>query len=601
MALSWKEFWDRYNFFKAKSNEGPARPESITSPFETPRPQEFTSATHNELQSMINNDFGAMGLLSGLNYTAWIANNEQSKELRSRTYRDMETNSWICDGLDEYVTTAHNQNDKGESILLKIKKKEIEASPNISENLRKEFEHIRDDIIGYDVSFPIWFREFALMGELAIEQLVEYDNIELVKRGICGIKMLRSEQYVVYHNMNDEISGFIVKNMWDESIRTVVSKDQIAYVDSGVFDYVDRSTANWAEAYIPTKGRYVRLPRSFLDSAKKPFKQLDALEDSLVVYRLARSPERLVFNVASGNLPKNKAEEYLHRLVNKYRKKLSYNPSTGEVDQAQNVKNLLEDFWFIKDAAGKGTDVSSIGSGLNLGEVDDLQYIREKLYAAMKIPRARARGEAVFEQTPGSINMEEVKFQRWIYHILRRFSAIIKQIYINHLKIKGIWDYYHLTDRDIDVEAIPPSYFVYMKNAEFMDAQFARFSSFMNNVDTETPLFARKTALKEGLGWSDEKIDENERRLAEEKRKKTNEVEEGGVASDAGGLGSPFGGGNMGGGLGGGGGGMGSGELGGLGGGNEFAGGSMKGLSPTGGAASLGGGSEMGELPDLGV
>jgi len=254
-----------------------------------------------------------------------------------------------------------------------------------------------------------------------------------------------------------------------------------------------------------------------MEAARKPYKQLDALEDAVVIYRMSRAPERLVFNVATGNLPKSKAEQYLQKLINKFRKKLTYNPQTGDVDQGQNVKNIMEDFWFVKDQSGKGTDVTTLSGATNLGEMGDIEYFLGKLWKAMKIPPTRMSGEAVFDQNPGAMSTQEIKFQKYIYLILMRFSEVIKKIYVQHLKMKGIWQHYNLKEEDLQILSVPPSYFTYMKNAEFLEAQFARFANFANNINVDEPIFAKKTALKEGLGWSDEQISKNEEWLKQEK------------------------------------------------------------------------------------
>jgi hypothetical protein len=548
MAITWKEIWNRYFFFKA-SDPGDDIPPSITSNLATPKPADYDVNFQKMAGRMMSDEPGLAGGAGAFgmgDYMSWIAGAEHSKDTRVRLFREMESNAWVADALSEYTSTALNSDEKGETILLNINNEDLSNNDNIRDNLQKEFEHITKTVFKYNLNFGEWFREYVLMGECAVELLIPQDNVKVRTEGVKRVKLLRSEQYVAYHDTDGNLEGFVIRNPYDNSVRVLADKSQIAYVDSGVYEYISGIGFGWAKNYIPSPERVLRIPKSFLEGARKPYKQLDALEDSVVIYRMSRAPERLVFNVATGNLPKSKAEQYLQKLINKFRKKLTYNPNTGEVDQGQNVKNIMEDFWFVKDQSGKGTDVTTLGGAQNLGEIEDVNYFLGKLWKAMKIPPARMTGEGVFDQNPGSMSTAEIKFQKWIYYIMLRFSHLIKNIFMQHLKIKGIWAHYNLKEEDLDIFLIPPSYFTYMKNAEFLEAQFARFANFANNIDVDTPIFARKTALKEGLGWSDEQIAQNQEWLAEEEAEKEGEGAEGEEGEDGlGDLGDEGGGGDL--------------------------------------------------------
>jgi len=476
---------------------------------------------------MMVDDSGITGVFGTTDYVSWISGAETSKEVRLKTYREMELNSWVDDGLAEYSATGLNADEKGNTINLRINDEDLSNNDNIRSNLQREFDHIIKSVFNYNLVFSDWFREFVLTGELGIELLIPTDNVRLRTEGVIAVKLLRSEQYVAYHDSDGNLEGFVVRNPYDASVRVLAGKDQIAYNDSGVYDYISGIGFSWAQQYVPSPDRVLRISKSFIEAARKPYKQLDGLEDSVVIYRMSRAPERLVFNVATGNLPKSKAEQYLQKLINKFRKKLTYNPTTGEVDQGQNVKNIMEDLWFVKDQSGKGTEVTSLSGAQNLGEMEDINYFLNKLWRAMKIPGVRMTGEGVFDQNPGAMSSQEIKFQKYVYMILLRYAEVIKLIYVQHLKLKGIWQHYNLKKEDIDLVPVPPSYFTYMKNAEFLEAQFARFSNFANNIDVDTPIFARKTALKEGLGWSDEQIARNDEWLKEENDVKSGKEQEG--------------------------------------------------------------------------
>ena len=546
--ISWQEIWDRFHFFNtSRRNEDP--PHSITAPVEQAAGQNEYDVNFQNLTKMMGDTMGVPGMFGATDYTSWISTAETSKDTRTMIYREMEENSYVSEGLDEIVYSSLNADEKGEVIHLNVKNDGLNANENIRANLEREFRHIVDNVLEYKDNFFKWYREFVMMGEISLELLIDDNDASLRRNGVRGVKMLRSEEFFAYHDPSGNLQGFIVRNPWNNDARIVADRDQFAYSDSGKYDFVNGIGPMWAKKYLPEKGRTIRLVRSFIEEARKPYKQLDAIEDSLVIYRMARAPERLIFNVATGNLPKNKAEQYLQKIINKYRKKLTYNTQTGAIDQAQNVKNIMEDYWFIKDQTGKGTEVSTLSGASNLGEISDANYFLNKLYKAMKVPleRVNPEGGSVFDQNPGSMSRSEIKFEKFIYSILRLFVRAIRDVYITHLKLKGIWEHYELKEEDIEIKPVPPSYFTYMKNSEFLEAQFARFSNFSNNIDSEEPIFSKRMALKEGMGWDDNMIALNQKWLDDEKKAKAGEGEEG----EEGDLGGELGGGDEEGGLGG--------------------------------------------------
>jgi len=517
MGITWRELWNRYNFFSVSARHYDQEVKSITQPISQDDQAEYDINFQQALaklgsdESIGGPDFGS------LNYMNWLSMAETSKETRTQQYREMENNGFVSAGVDEIVYSSLNADEKGEQLYLKIKNEGFSENENIRENLVKEFNYIRDDVIGYAKNFATMFHEFIMMGECCLEFLIPQTDVQLRSLGILGTKLLLSEQYMPFYNPEGKVHGFVIRNPWDANVRVLGDRTQFAYVDSGKYDFVDGIGPAWAKQYLPnpSQGKVLRLVRSFLEEARKPYKQLDAIEDSIVIYRFSRAPGRLIFNVATGNLPKNRAEQYLQKIINKYRKKVTYNSTTGDIDQAQNTKNIMEDYWFVKDATGKGTEVTTLESGGNFGDIEDLNYFLAKLYRSMKIPMTRMTGEAGFDQSPQK-NTEQIKFEKYIYGIVCRFVDLIKQTYMQHLKMKGVWDHYNMKPEDIEVEAVPPSFFTYMKNAEVLDAQFTRFANFSNNINTETPIFAKRTALKEGMGWSDEKIALNQKWLKEE-------------------------------------------------------------------------------------
>ena len=176
-----------------------------------------------------------------------------------------------------------------------------------------------------------------------------------------------------------------------------ISPDATSYVTSGLLD--------------PTKKSVV----SYLHKALKPINQLRMMEDSLVIYRLARAPERRIFYIDVGNLPKIKAEQYLRDIMTRYKNKLVYNASTGDVEDNRRHQSMMEDYWLPRREGGRGTEISTLPGGQNLGEMEDVEYFKKKLYQSMNVPLSRLEADTPFQLGRASeISRDELKFSRFI-------------------------------------------------------------------------------------------------------------------------------------------------------------------------------------------
>ncbi len=232
-----------------------------------------------------------------------------------------------------------------------------------------------------------------------------------------------------------------------------ISKDAICYVTSGVLD--------------PGRKRVL----SYLDKAMKTVNQLRMLEDSLVIYRLARAPERRIFYIDVGNLPKGKAEEYLRNIMTKYRNKLVYNASTGEMKDDRKHMSMLEDFWLPRREGGRGTEITTLPGGENLGQIDDIVYFQKKLYKSLNVPVNRLEQEAQFSLGRSSeITRDELKFQKFINKLRKRFSMLFIDLLKTQLVLKGIVteDEWSEMKQDINIDYQQDTHFAELKESELM-------------------------------------------------------------------------------------------------------------------------------------
>ena len=177
----------------------------------------------------------------------------------------------------------------------------------------------------------------------------------------------------------------------------------------------------------------------YLNKALKPLNQLSMMEDSLVIYRISRAPERRIFYIDVGNLPKGKAEEYLNNTMNRYRNKIVYDPTTGAIRDEKIHRNVMEDFWLPRREGGRGTEIDTLPGGANLGEIEDIQYFQQKLYKALNIPMSRLTEADAFSIGRSSeITRDELKFQKFINRIRVKFSNMFYEALKRQLVLKNV-------------------------------------------------------------------------------------------------------------------------------------------------------------------
>lgn len=319
-----------------------------------------------------------------------------------------------------------------------------------------------------------------------IKEVIEEKDEKTGAKIVTGI-----EEYFLYQDGNMSKSGQGLK----------IAKDSIIFVPSGL---------------LSAKRDMVL---GYLDKAIKPANQLRMMEDALVIYRLSRAPERRVFYIDVGNLPKGKAEEYLRSIMSNYRNKMVYDAQTGEIRDDRKHMSMLEDFWLPRREGGRGTEISTLPGGENLGQIDDILYFQKKTYRALNVPISRLEQEAQFSLGRTSeITRDEVKFQRFIDKIRRRFSDVFMQALKVQLILKGIvtredWEW---MKEEIVVDFISDTYFAELKEAEILRErvntlrELDEFVGKYYSVD-----WVRKNILKQ----NDEDIEDIDKEIEDEKDK----------------------------------------------------------------------------------
>jgi len=349
-------------------------------------------------------------------------------------------------------------------IIVKLNLDKLKLNNGIKNLIQEEFAQILNitnfATTAYDL-FRRWYIDGRLFYHVIIDDnktdagIVELRQIDPTKiRKVKEVEKVRDpktgadlqkegEEYYVYQDENLAQTG--------EGLR--IHTDSIIQVNSGLLNEERNKVIG------------------HLQKALKPLNQLSMMEDSLVIYRISRAPERRIFYIDVGNLPKGKAEEYLNNVMNRYRNKIVYDPVTGNIKDEKIHRNVMEDFWLPRREGGRGTEISTLPGGQNLGEIEDIQYFQHKLYRALNIPMSRLTEADAFSIGRSSeITRDELKFQKFIDRIRNKFSNLFYETLKRQLVLKKIilpseWaDIKH----DMNVVYSRDNYYAELKDSEIL-------------------------------------------------------------------------------------------------------------------------------------
>lgn len=415
------------------------------------------------------------------------ANLQPDKGRRLMDYRVMAAFSEVADALDEICDEFINKDDNGD--IVKLKFKTATLSEEQKEKLKKEFQKY----IGFfDLENKGWeyLRQLLVDAELYWEHII---HKKFPEEGILGVVTVPSDLIdPIFENVQNQIvRGYLLrKNIYDVKNPGKIAKVELVPMDVNQITYINSGI--WNES------KTLRLP--FIENARRAYRQLSLIEDAIVIYRLVRAPERLVFNVDVGNMAPPKAEAYLRKLMQNYWSRRTYDADQGATVQKFNPQSMLDSFWFAKRAGSTGTEVVQLPGGANLGELTDLMYFVQKLYKSLKVPVTRLNVEDVFKDGT-DILREELKFARFIIRQQQRFASGLKNGFVTHLKLKKLWEEYKLRETDLDLAFNVPTNFYELRENQKFQLKAENFNSI-----TQSDLVSKTYAQKKYLGWSDTDI-----------------------------------------------------------------------------------------------
>ena len=403
-----------------------------------------------------------------------------------KRYREMALHPEVDSAVEDIVNEAIVSDLNDSPVELDLD--HLNASDGIKNKIRDEFKFIKD-LLDFDKKSHEIYRNWYIDGRIYYHKIIDlkkpHEGLQEL-RYIDAMKMryvrkekkkdadkykapvMRDtgnpmdyefpelEEYYIYNARSGVPTGNMNATGPSQGIK--IAKDAITYCTSGL---VDRNKGNTL---------------SYLHKAIKAVNQLRMIEDSLVIYRLSRAPERRIFYIDVGNLPKMKAEQYLRDVMMRYRNKLVYEASTGEVRDDKKYMAMLEDFWLPRREGGRGTEISTLPGGQNLGEITDIEYFKKKLFKSLNVPISRIEGDGGFNLGRSSeILRDEVKFSKFVGRLRKRFSAMFSDMLRTQLLLKNIitpedWE---IMREHIQYDFLYDNHFTELKEAELQNERLA--------------------------------------------------------------------------------------------------------------------------------
>ena len=442
-----------------------------------------------------------------------------------KRYREMALHP-ECDSAIEDIVNEAIVSDTNDSPV-QIDLDNLNASDGIKKKIREEFKYILE-LLDFDKKSHEIYRNWYVDGKIFYHKVIDLKNpqegiqelryidpmkmkyvkqqkkIEKDRYRITNIntdnpmdyEFPEIEEYFIYNPKLTHVAGNSSGFGGSNGIK--MTKDSVTYCTSGL---VDRNKGNTL---------------SYLHKAIKSLNQLRMIEDSLVIYRLSRAPERRIFYIDVGNLPKVKAEQYLRDVMMRYRNKLVYDATTGEVRDDKKFMSMLEDFWLPRREGGRGTEITTLPGGQNLGEITDIEYFKKKLFRSLNVPPSRMDGEGGFNLGRSSeILRDEVKFSKFVSRLRKRFSYVFSDMLRTQLILKNIItpEDWRMMDEHIQYDFLYDNHFAELKDAELLNER-------LNMVQVAEPYigkyFSQDYVRRKILRQTDEEIIDQDKMISKE-------------------------------------------------------------------------------------
>ena len=434
-----------------------------------------------------------------------------------RKYRQTAEHPEADQAIEDIVNEAIISGEDEPSVALDLNF--VKLSEPIKKKIHSEFEHCVKLLHWNNKAHDI-FKRWYVDGRIYFHKMVDTND---PKKGIVEVRYIdprnirkvrevqkgaqgkgqeevikKVEEYFIY-NEDGIYPGFVGAGTGKGSSGLKISPDAISYITSGQYE--------------PTTNQVY----SYLHKAIKPVNQLRQIEDAIVIYRISRAPERRIFYIDVGNLPKQKAEQYLKDIMNRYRNKLVYDASSGEIRDDRSKMSMLEDFWLPRREGGRGTEITTLPGGQNLGELEDIKYFQNKLYRSLNVPLSRMESDSGFNLgRSAEITRDEVKFTKFVGKIRKKFAALFDDLLRTQLILKGVitpedWD---LIKEEISYSFLEDNHFSELKNLEIMGDRIDIMDRMMDYIGV---YYSKEWVRRNVLQQTDREIEELDSQIENEK------------------------------------------------------------------------------------
>tara|TARA_B110000208_G_C11796032_1_gene439610 strand:+ start:577 stop:2094 length:1518 start_codon:yes stop_codon:yes gene_type:complete len=437
-----------------------------------------------------------------------------------RRYREVALHPECDMAIEDIINEAIVANELRDAVRVNVI--DLPYGKEVRRKIEDEFKNVlrllNFNTKGHDI-FRRWYVDGRMFYHKIIDRESPVKGITELKyidpRKIKKIREIRKKRPdgVVPHGLSvvDEFVEYFVYNEKGVSGQTSgagikIATDTIAFCPSGLID------------------QNKNMVLSYLHKAIKPVNQLRMIEDAAVIYRIARAPERRIFKIDVGNLPKIKAEQYLRDVMARYRNKLVYDAATGEIKDDRNYMSMLEDFWLPSREGGRGTDITTLPGGQNLGEITDIEYFRSKLYRSLNVPISRLESSSGFNMGRSSeITRDELKFTKFVQRLRKKFTELFNDIMRTQLILKGIIneDDWHTVRDHLQYDFLQDGHFAELKQTEMLRERLALANEMRDYIGKFFSVeYVRKNVLKQ-----------NDREIETMDKQIKNEIDDGIIAS----------------------------------------------------------------------
>ena len=456
-----------------------------------------------------SDDGGVQSIRAGGYYGTYldiegVANTEA--ELIKR-YRDIAMMADVDAAIEDIVNDSIANLD--DEVPLKLDLDNTNLSMSIKNKIHAEFEYVLQ-LMRFNDRAQDYFRRWYIDGRMYFHKVIDTEKpneglkdvryidprkitkVKEVKKekNAQGVSFVKSTEEFFLYNEKGIASrpGQYTPSASDNALK--ITKDAIVYCPSGLIDQ-DKN-----------------IPISYLHKAIRPANQLRMMENAAVIYRITRAPERRIFYVDVGNLPSNRAEQYLKDVMDRYRNKLVYDANTGEIRDDKKFMSMLEDFWLPRREGSQGTSIDTLPAGQNLGQIEDIEYFQKKLYQSLNVPVSRLEQQAGLNfGRAAEINRDELKFTKFVSKLRKKFSVMFEDLLRTQLVLKNIMteeDWISIRDKIVYVYA-QDAYYTESKNQEILRSRFEVLQGASSYIGS---LFSKEYVQKEMLMLTDEQIEE---------------------------------------------------------------------------------------------